>query len=296
MFFNLINLGKTNLKNFKYLIILLILFFFQGCTSSVEVAANIGKKYFVPKKKITLEPKPIYKIGKKYSIKNKYYFPKKNLYYDKTGIASWYGPKFHGKLTANGEIFNKNIISAAHRTLPMPSMVRVTNLNNGKVLNIRINDRGPYIHGRIIDLSEKAAELLGFKDLGIARVKVQVLMEQSLWLERSAKSGDFPVDNLKIRNNLLPEITPIIRPKVKIDQTSDNSNYNNEIIDNSIRNKKNSFTDLLAAGREGNLRQINPTETNIWIQIGAFSSRLNSKMPLMGHCRFLYCCVVILDS
>ena len=244
-------------------------------TNKVEIATSSEEINLGKNPKVISNPK--YKIGNPYEIDGIWYYPERDLNYSSTGIASWYGSKFHGKLTANGEIFNKNIISAAHRTLPMPSMVRVTNLNNGKVLNIRINDRGPYIHGRIIDLSEKAAELLGFKDLGIARVKVQVLMEQSLWLERSAKSGDFPVDNLKIRNNLLPEITPIIRPKVKIDQTSDNSNYNNEIIDNSIRNKKNSFTDLLAAGREGNLRQINPTETNIWIQIGAFSSRLNSK-------------------
>ena len=101
---------------------------------------------------------PRYKIGNPYEIKNIWYYPKRDLTYEETGIASWYGKEFHGKLTANGEIFNKDIISAAHKTLPMPSMVRVTNLDNGNVLNVRINDRGPYIHGRIIDLSEKAAD------------------------------------------------------------------------------------------------------------------------------------------
>ena len=85
--------------------------------------------------------------------------------YSEEGIASWYGDKFHGKLTANGEIFNKNSISAAHKTLPMPSMVRVTNLDNGNILNVRINDRGPYIHGRIIDLSESYQALVRKKKL-----------------------------------------------------------------------------------------------------------------------------------
>ena len=166
---------------------------------------------------------PIYKIGDPYEINNVWYYPERDLKYNLSGIASWYGDKFHGKLTANGEIFNKNIVSAAHKTLPLPSMVRVTNLDNGKVLNIRINDRGPYVHGRIIDLSEKAAELLGFKDLGTARVNVKILTEQSILLERNAKNGNFNLDN-KISDADIPKLNSVIRPKVMVNGISEIKN------------------------------------------------------------------------
>ena len=228
MFFNLINLDKTNLKIFKYLIILLILFFFQGCTSSVEVAANIGKKYFVPKKKITLEPKPIYKIGKKYSIKNKYYFPKKNLYYDKTGIASWYGPKFHGKLTANGEIYNQNALTAAHKTLPLPSAVRVTNLKNNKSVILRINDRGPFVNDRIIDLSSRAADILDLKKKGTGLVRVTILKEKSIMLENLAKKGSFP-EISKLPKSEVPKVNVPKITTVKIEGSKKRKKIKKEI-------------------------------------------------------------------
>ena len=99
--------------------------------------------------------------------------------YDETGIASWYGLNFHQKLTANGEIFDQNAITAAHRTLPMPSVVRVTNLENGRSLVVRINDRGPFAHGRIIDLSRRSAQLLGFVRKGTAKTRVQILVAES---------------------------------------------------------------------------------------------------------------------
>jgi rare lipoprotein A len=219
-------------------------------------------------------PKPIYKIGDPYEIKNIWYYPKRDLSYEETGIASWYGDKFHGKLTANGEIFNKNSISAAHKTLPMPSMVRVTNLDNGNVLNVRINDRGPYIHGRIIDLSERAAELLGFKNVGIARVKVNILVEKSLWLERSAKDGQFPGSEINNNDDVsLPKINSVSRPKVSIVNTI--SSENNISIDE--KNIQKSFTEILASSRQGNLRKTEPLETNIWVQVGAFASNANTQ-------------------
>ncbi len=219
-------------------------------------------------------PNPIYKVGDPYEINNIWYYPKRDLTYEETGIASWYGDKFHGRMTANGEIFNKNIISAAHKTLPMPSMVRVTNLDNGNVLNVRINDRGPYVHGRIIDLSEKAAELLGFKDVGVSRVKVNILLEKSLWLERSAKEGNFP--GIYIPKNqplILPSINSVSRPKVSIKNTSEGV----KVLDDTKINIQKSFTEILASSRQGNLRKVNPTETKIWIQVGAFSSTINAN-------------------
>jgi rare lipoprotein A len=123
---------------------------------------------------------PIYKVGNPYKINGKWYYPAIDYNYEEIGMASWYGPGFHGKKTANGEIFDQNKISAAHRTLPMPSIVRVTNLNNGKVLQeVRINDRGPFANNRIIDLSKKAAEKLGFVNVGTAKVKVEILEDES---------------------------------------------------------------------------------------------------------------------
>ena len=120
-----------------------------------------------------------YKIGDPYKIAGVWYYPKIDYRYSETGIASWYGPQFDGKPTANGEIFDMNQISAAHRTLPLPSIVRVTNLSNGRSLKVRVNDRGPFAHGRIIDLSRRSAQLLGFEMQGTAKVEVTVLEAES---------------------------------------------------------------------------------------------------------------------
>lgn len=134
----------------------------------------------------TVEDEPAgpvtYKIGNPYQINGVWYYPKVDYGYDQTGIASWYGPGFDGKATANGEIYDQNALTAAHQTLPLPSIVRVTNLENGRAIELRINDRGPFAHGRIIDVSRRAAQLLGFESAGTARVRVQVLEEESRML------------------------------------------------------------------------------------------------------------------
>ncbi|MGJ3260810.1 MAG: septal ring lytic transglycosylase RlpA family protein [Rhodospirillales bacterium] len=120
-----------------------------------------------------------YKIGNPYQIEGIWYHPAEDYEYDETGIASWYGAAFHGKLTANGEQYDMNALTAAHRTLPMPSFVRVTNLENGRSLVLKVNDRGPFAKGRIIDISRRGAQLLGFQNQGTARVRVQILADQS---------------------------------------------------------------------------------------------------------------------
>ena len=97
-----------------------------------------------------------YKVGKPYQIGGIWYYPHVDYDYNETGIASWYGPGFHGKTTASGEPYDQNSLTAAHRTLPMPSLVRVTNLDNGRQLNLKINDRGPFARGRILDVSRRA--------------------------------------------------------------------------------------------------------------------------------------------
>ncbi len=111
---------------------------------------------------VTVPPNAgVYKVGNPYQIDNVWYYPREQPDYDETGIASWYGPTFYGKYTANGEIYDGNALTAAHRTLPMPVNVRVTNLDNGKSIVVRVNDRGPYARGRIIDLSAPCRRIAG---------------------------------------------------------------------------------------------------------------------------------------
>jgi rare lipoprotein A len=114
-----------------------------------------------------------YKVGQPYQVAGIWYVPKEDPTYDQTGVASWYGDEFHQKATANGEIFDMNAVSAAHTTLPLPSLVEVTNLDNGKQLVVRVNDRGPFVGDRIIDLSHEAARELGYDRAGLAHVRVR---------------------------------------------------------------------------------------------------------------------------
>jgi len=120
-----------------------------------------------------------YKVGEPYTVLGQTYHPKKEEKYEEIGIASWYGKEFYGKKTANGEIYNMHDITGAHRTLPLPSIVRVTNLENGKSIKVRINDRGPFTKNRIIDLSKESAKKLGFDEQGTAQVKVELLPEET---------------------------------------------------------------------------------------------------------------------
>ncbi|WP_409361989.1 septal ring lytic transglycosylase RlpA family protein [Bartonella heixiaziensis] len=116
-------------------------------------------------------------IGKPYQIKGKWYYPQHDPAYKRVGEASWYGADFHGRLTANGEIYDMNLLTAAHPTMPLPSYARVTNLENGSSLIVRVNDRGPFMKDRIIDLSKKAAAILGYEKAGVANVKVEYIAE-----------------------------------------------------------------------------------------------------------------------
>jgi rare lipoprotein A len=121
-----------------------------------------------------------YRVGKPYTIGGRTYVPEENNSYSAEGLASWYGEDFHGRQTANGEVFDMNSISAAHPTLPVPSYVRVTNLSNRRSIIARVNDRGPYHPGRLIDVSVRTAKLLGFHDRGTTRVQVDYVGPASL--------------------------------------------------------------------------------------------------------------------
>lgn len=134
----------------------------------------------------------LYKIGSPYKVEGVWYYPGVDYNYNETGIASWYGPDFHGKNTANGEVYNMNDLTAAHPTLPLPSIVRVTNLENGRSIIVRVNDRGPYVRGRIIDLSRRGAQLLGMIGTGTARVRVQIMADESRQAVLLAQQGEIP--------------------------------------------------------------------------------------------------------
>jgi rare lipoprotein A len=129
----------------------------------------------------------VYKIGEPYEQEGVWYYPLEQPDYDETGVASWYGGEFRGRRTANGEVFDADALTAAHPTLPMPVNVRVTNLENGKSLVLRVNDRGPFRRGRIIDVSQRAAQLLGFYGKGTAKVRVT-------YLARADEPADAPAD------------------------------------------------------------------------------------------------------
>jgi rare lipoprotein A len=134
--------------------------------------------------------------GKPYKVRGVWYHPKEDRNYKKVGAASWYGDAFHGRLTANGEIYDMTHLTAAHPTMPLPSYARVTNMKNGSSVVVRVNDRGPYAHGRIIDLSKRAADMLDYAHSGVAKVKVEYVGRAPLdgqdeqYLVASYRPGD----------------------------------------------------------------------------------------------------------
>lgn len=196
-----------------------------GATSS-KLASKVDPKYGVsasPRVVAFGEPVPkgggVYRVGKPYQVAGRTYVPEENTRYRAEGIASWYGDDFHGRLTANGEIFDMDSIAAAHPTLPMPSYVRVTNLDNRKSMIVRVNDRGPYHSDRVIDVSRKAADLLGFSGRGTARVRVEYVGKAPLEGSDDRKlvatlrdngSAPMPVNSgvMVASNGALPGFTP----------------------------------------------------------------------------------------
>jgi len=167
---------------FLFLVFLPITVLF-GCTQA-ELGAHVGKQVLNDS-----QSQGTFKVGSSYRIDGKYYYPKETYSHTEVGTASWYGPNFHGKKTANGEIFNKYELTAAHRTLQMPSLIEVTNLQNGKSVVLRVNDRGPFARDRVLDVSERAAELLDFKNQGTTKVRIKVLTEESRQLADIARQG-----------------------------------------------------------------------------------------------------------
>lgn len=154
-----------------------------------------------------------YKVGKPYQIKGVWYYPAVDYDYVEEGVASWYGPGFHGKQTANGEIYDQNDMTAAHRTLPMPSVVRVTNLENGRSIKLTVNDRGPFARNRIIDVSRRAAQLLAFHQAGTTPVRVEIVADESRQLALALTGSEYPGQALASRQppaTYAPAFAPVV--------------------------------------------------------------------------------------
>lgn len=263
------------------------LFFLAACA---ETQFLIHTTKVLKGKTSTDQSQGRYKVGKPYEIFGTWYYPAVDYDYDETGIASWYGPNFHGKQTANGEIYDMNALTAAHRTLPLPTWVEVTNLENGRQLKLRINDRGPYAKGRIIDISRQGARLLGFKSNGTAKVRVRVLAEESRRLAARLKAGEAIAEvGSPITVDSLPATTvdtePLAPPdgavvaEAPVDNTVDTA-----IIEPvSFEPQQVPSTDLIS----NEVRVVPVTDTGIFVQAGAFSrydnaNRVQAVLSSMG--------------
>src|SRR5579863_7121468 len=155
--------------------------FLAGCASGPQFSESHSGHH--------VRGQPIYRIDP-YEVKGVWYYPRADYNYDETGVASWYGPGFDQHTTADNEIYDMNELSAAHKTLPLPSVVEVTNLQTGRSIRLRVNDRGPFVDGRIIDLSRRAAQLLGFEGTGTAPVRVRILKDESIQVAEAAMHGE----------------------------------------------------------------------------------------------------------
>lgn len=236
-------------------------------------------------------PAPVYKVGNPYKVDGIWYYPAVNYNYSETGIASWYGSKFHGRTTANNEIYDMNRVSAAHRTLPLPSVVRVTNLENGRSIRLRVNDRGPFKHGRIIDLSRRAAQILGFARKGTARVRVEIEADESRQLAvrmsgQGAEGGmqtaavkAVPRDSVTVQNL---SGTKAITSKRPVPASAMSSNAPGDANGNRMA--------ALALPKGEAVTVVPVNSTRLFIQIGAFAQfqnahRLRAAVSVLGPTR-----------
>jgi rare lipoprotein A len=271
-------------KNFGRFMMLAVMAGSLGACSQLQLAAAEWKEYRGPP-----QTQGNFKVGRPYSVQGKVYRPTESYSLDETGISSWYGPGFHGARTANGEKFDENELTAAHRTLQLPSLVRVTNLENGKSVVLRVNDRGPFAHSRVIDVSKRAAELLGYKSKGTARVRVQVLDKESRMMAEAAKRGEDtrgmeialnsqpPVQQMAMNTPMgsgyggmvpPPDVPPpgVISASLPPDSSTV---YSDSGIPGHVQNNGHFYPDPV-------VKQFPVIPTNLYVQAGSFSSHENA--------------------
>jgi rare lipoprotein A len=260
----------------------------SGCAETALVAHTAKR---IKEFNSDIVSKGYYKVGTPYKIKSVWYYPQIDFEYDETGIGSWYGPNFHQKLTANGEVFDQNSLTAAHRTLPMPSIVRVTNLENGRALIVRINDRGPFAHGRIIDLSRRSSQLLGFKKQGTAKMRVEILPAETRKEIAKIKGGYTAVIPPIVNNAPTPNAVPVTIVSVKTlavipgDQLQKSKTTNKRKTTSII---KKSAIDLTRISSKTGVQQRDIKHSDIYVQAAAFSEegraiKLKHKISNIGQ-------------
>jgi rare lipoprotein A len=259
----------NNLKNSLFLGLLLTIFLFTGC-SQKSYDTDIDKFYKDTKNSKINNSREMHKYTMRpYSVFGIKYYPFIANIGDKfDGIASWYGPDFHSKKTSNGEIYDMYDMTAAHKTLPMNTVVRVDNLENGKSVIVRINDRGPFVRGRIIDLSNKAARDIEMVGKGTANVKLTVLGYNGEIENKDAPYSELPKNDSSnlVKNEKLDILEPleikekaISSTKVPVVAPVNKPVYNNKAISKPITtNVNNSNNNVLSAGKYS-------------VQVGAFS-------------------------
>lgn len=216
-------------------------------------------------------PSGRYKVGRPYQIAGQWYYPKVDYNYSETGIASWYGPGFDGKQTANGEVFNRHRLTAAHRTLPLPSVVRVTNLENGRSIKLRVNDRGPFAKSRIIDVSEKAADILGFQRQGTAKVKVEILAGESRRLASVAELGASDA----VESAPAVPLEPVAVQTLTLGDNGSARRASQQPSPQAVQAARLPSTSL-PAQPTGEVTQFPVTPSSIYVQVGAFARKHNA--------------------
>jgi rare lipoprotein A len=229
-----------------------------------------------------------YKVGTPYQINGVWYYPKEDPFYDETGVASWYGADFHGKATANGERYDMDALTAAHRTLPMPTVVRVTNLENGRSIKLRVNDRGPYARGRVIDVSRRAGNLLGFSEKGTARVRVQ--FEGRAEVGASAPQDEDEITSAASNIKAAP-VSGVARGEIAPPPgaTTATPRFARPVVGATSANA--AMAPIPDTNPDGVVTTVAvPGRTQLWIQIGAFQSRANAnrlaeRLIYAGHAR-----------
>ncbi len=216
-----------------------------------------------------------FKVGSPYRIKGKKYYPAEMYEYVETGEASWYGPGFHNKQTANGEVFNKYDMTAAHRTLQLPSIIRVTNLDNGRSAILRVNDRGPFAHDRILDVSEQAATVLGFKNKGKTHIKLELLPQESRVVADAAKQGR-DTRGIEIAMNKRYQQSRGINEEVQVVSNTPNHNNQQRVIstysDNPVYETRPT---VQSAPLPQNIAPV--IDGGHYVQVASLSSRANAE-------------------
>ena len=215
----------------------------------------------------------VYKVGNPYKIMGKWYYPKEDYDYSEVGVASWYGADFHAKKTANGERYDMNSLTAAHRTLPLPSIVKVTNLQNGRSLVLRVNDRGPYAKSRIIDVSKRAAQLLGFQAQGTTKVRVEVMEKESKAL-KAALTGQ--------RTTSVKTANAVVQKKAKPVQKAQSYQKGSYFVQVGSFSRESSAQDAaMAVGKGSNIYYVNVNGKNYYrVRMGPFAARSEAEIAL----------------